>query len=294
MFKPALIALAGILAGVSAPALASTSYTCQAPSLETTKGPHVGTTKFTIICQGKSTLKEGIVSPLVTVSGSFNAKDSAPYLIRAKYTIDPRDITPNIEPSTPNTVLATGEISLAIKSIALLSQSLSGHFEWDPIRNLLSVKEQPYLWHSFSVDYVEIKGSAVVVDAGYTSSAVQHGVGAAKLVFGQERSRFAVKDSAKSPAPFVDAQVYLLQGELELDLSKTMALNKNKVTNAVLALDKDPQDITKAWALASIAQFLGMKDYVLYAEKKVASFNIKNYDEFKRDVLKITPFELPR
>lgn len=294
MFKLALITLAGILAGASAPAMASTGYTCQAPSMEYAPSSNDGTTKFTILCQGNNINGKGVVSPLVTVFGEFNAQNSAPYLIRASYSIDPRDITPNIEPGTPKTVLATGDISLGINSIAQLSQSLSKHFEWDPIRNLLSVKEKPHLWHAFSVDYVEIKGYAVVIDAGYASSAIKNGQGEAKLVFGQEHSRFAAKNTRQAPAPYIDARVYLQQGELEVDVNKTMVINKDKVAKAVLALDKDPQNITKAWALASMARFLGMKDHVLYAEKKVASFNINNYTEFKRDVLNITPFELPR
>ena len=48
----------------------------------------------------------------------------------------------------------------------------------------------------------------------------------------------------------------------------------------------------RAWALASVAQFLGLDDEVRYAEQRVAAHSPQLLEEFRQNVERIKPYTL--
>jgi hypothetical protein len=108
-------------------------------------------------------------------------------------------------------------------------------------------------------------------------------------VFDKTYSRFAGHGNA---TPVAQADLSLRDGKLSVLVGDSRAANEQGLQGALMQLDRKPQDITRAWALASRAQFLGLDDEVRYAEQKVAAHSPQLLQEFQRDVNRIEPYSV--
>jgi len=291
MMKKTLVALLATIGGMSAlPAFAADTLECSPPVVQVRSGSAQEAAQYVIHCRGTSPLS---VAPSVTVSGEVFANGTPPYRVAPTYTVDIRDLAVRkLNQPVREDQLATGTLQASTVSIAALPAQLASQTIWDASTGTLSVEEQPGRWHVFSLQLFDDADTheESLVDAGY-ASVPYRGRATAKLVFGKDYSRFAGRTDT---LPVVNAELGLREGKLELLVGDSRVASESAVQGALLQLDRKPKDITRAWALASRAQFLGLFDEVRYAEQKVAAHNPDLLEEFQRDVQRIKPYVLPK
>ena len=301
MFKKTLIALLAIAGGASSiSAMAAASNASCVPPV--TKIMIVETSEefeshFTVDCQVMEFLT---VTPQVKFTGALIAPGTAPYLVKARYTIDVRDAHARKLDTLPRADQEiSGNITSATDSVAGLGGQFAAQTVWDTA-GVLSVEESKDHWRVFSLQGSETKdrvdgGASLlvevgVVDAGMAHTAFKNGRATVKVDLGEKVSRFAEKSVEDQPS--ITAAMGLRAGKLELLQGATRVANHESVQNALLRLDRAPQDMARAWNLAARAQILGLNAEVRYAERKVAANNPQLFEEFQQNVRRIQPFNI--
>ncbi|MBU9200444.1 hypothetical protein KTD31_03625 [Burkholderia multivorans] len=288
MLKKSLVALAAVLGGAAAmPALAANALKCEAPVIQVSS-VDTGAAQYTVQCQGASDLT---ITPSVTFSGEVFANGTPPYEVKASYLIDIRDAySKKLGQDARADQLASGELHSSTVSVASLPSQFASQTDWDPKSSTLSIEEKPGVWRAYPVVLNADTGPSLS-DAGVASTPVHNGIATAKLVFDKKYSRFAGKGA---DVPVVTAQLGLRDGKFEVLIGESRAAAAQNIQAALFRLDTKPSDVTRAWALASAAQFLGLEDEVRYAEQKVAAFHPQWLEEFQQNVERIKPDVFPR
>jgi hypothetical protein len=289
MLKKSLVALAAVLGGAAAmPALAAPALKCAPPVIQVGEAADKNVAQYTVQCEGA---RELTVTPSVTFAGEVFANGTAPYEVNATYSIDVRDAhAKKVSQDARDDQVAQGVLLASTVSIASLPSQFAAQTEWDAKSGTMSVEEKPGVWRAFVIQYVENAGQSLS-DAGVASAPVKNGRSVSKVVLGKKFSRFAGKGADQ---PILTAQLGLRDGKFEVLVGESRAASQKAVQDALLKLDKKPADVTRAWELASIAQFLGLDNEVRYAEQKVAAHNPQLLEEFQQNVARIEPYVLPR
>ncbi|RQR65319.1 hypothetical protein DIE18_02215 [Burkholderia sp. Bp9125] len=290
MLKKSLVAVLAVLGGIAAlPASAADSLKCNPPVLEASSATSQSA-GYTIQCAGAD---HRSVAPVVVFTGSVPANGTAPYRVDATYAIDVRgDGAREMSKVAREDQLATGTLQSSTPSVAALPTQFSGQTVWDATSGTLSIEERPGHWHVYALQVVDdaVTSEQSLTDAGFASAPVSNGHTTAIVVFGKDYSRFASRGAG---LPVVKADLDLRDGKLEFLVGDSRASSAAAIQSALSQLDRKPADITRAWALASRAQLLGLDDEVHYAEQKVAAHNPQLLEEFQRDVSRIKPYVLP-
>ncbi len=288
MLKKSLVALAAAIGGVAAmPALAAPAIKCEPPVIQVATKAGTHSAQYTIACEGANQLA---ITPAVTFSGEVFANGTPPYEVKATYRIDLRDAhTKRTGQDARDDQVAQGTIQSSTVSVAALPTQFAAQTEWDAKSGTISFEEKPGVWRAFAVIPQADAGSSLV-DAGTASTPVKDGRAVTKVEFGRSYSRFAAKGA---DLPVVAAQLGLRNGKFEVLTGESRAAGQRSVQDALLKLDKKPKDVSRAWALAAVAQFLGLEDEVRYAEMKVAAHSPQLLEEFQQSVLRIKPYALP-
>jgi hypothetical protein len=290
MFKKSLVAVIaaiGSLAAVSASA--AESLTCEPPVINAPSATGEAA-DYSIHCSGPA---HRSISPDVTFQGAVLAQGTAPYRADLSYVIDIRSDTSRELRTTPREdQLSTGELEASTLSVAALPAQLATSTTWDADSGTLSIEDKPGRWHIYSLQVFDNgdESEQTLTDAGYASQPITEGHATVAVVFDKKFSRFAGRIDT---FPVVNAQLGLRDGKLEMLVGDTRVGAEQTIQGAIMQLDRKPKDITRAWALASRAQFLGLDDEVHYAEQKVAAFNPQLLEEFQADVERIQPYVLP-
>ncbi|KWA83827.1 hypothetical protein WL29_20905 [Burkholderia ubonensis] len=289
MLKKSLVALAAVLGGAAAmPAMAANALKCEPPVVQVAANTDNGVAQYTVQCQGASALT---VTPAVSFAGEVFANGTPPYEVKATYSIDVRGAhATKVGQDAREDQVAQGVLHASTVSVAALPSQFAAQTEWDAKSSTISIEEKPGVWRAYVIDHVADAGQSIS-DAGVASVPVKDGRAVSKLVLGKEFSRFAGKGADQ---PVVTAQLGLRDGKFEVLVGESRAAAQKAVQDALLKLDKKPKDVTRAWALASIAQFLGLDDEVRYAEQKVAAHNPQLLEEFQLNVQRIKPYALTR
>ena len=294
MFKKSLLAVSALLAlgalttsAARAADLGDNGLRCKPPVLQT---PADGeTSMYSVDCTGPEHASN---SPSLHFEGEMPADATPPYRLKPSYLLDIRsDSQREVEGETREDQLVTGQIDTSVESLALLPAELSMRTHWDAQSGTLSIEETAGRWHAFGLR-VEDDGQTdeqSLVDAGYSSTPVTQGRSKVTMVFDKTYSRFAGHGNA---TPVAQADLSLRDGKLSVLVGDSRAANEQGLQGALMQLDRKPQDITRAWALASRAQFLGLDDEVRYAEQKVAAHSPQLLQEFQRDVNRIEPYSV--
>lgn len=286
MFKKSLVAVAAILCGSAAVPSFAAALKCEAPVIQVAKQADAGVAQYSITCQAAD---PRILAPTVTFAGEVNAQGTAPYLANASYFIDLRSATDlKLGVDAREDQVALGAIVASTLSVAALPTQFAAKTAWDPVSSVFSIEERPGQWRAYSFVLNQSGGS--LVDAGIASTSVAEGRATAKVAFGKEFSRFA---GAGVDQAVVDAVLGLDRGKLVLLVGDSRVASMKAVQGALLQLDTRPKDISRAWALAARAQFLGLADEVRYAEQKVAAHNPQLLEEFQLGLGRIKPYVLP-
>lgn len=288
MLKKSLVALAAVLGGAAAmPALAANALKCEPPVVQVAAGSDKGAAQYTIQCEGAGALT---VTPSVSFAGEVFAHGTPPYDVKATYSIDVRDAhAKKVGLDARDDQIADGVLYASAVSIAALPSQFAAQTEWDAKSGTISIEEKPGVWRAFVIEHVADAGQTLS-DAGVASVPVKNGRAVSKVVLGKDYSRFAGKGADQ---PVLTAQLGLRDGKFEVLVGESRAASQKAVQDALLKLDKKPSDIARAWALASVAQFLGLEDEVRYAEQKVAAHNPQLLDEFQHGVKRIKAYVLP-
>lgn len=274
--------------------------TCDAPVL-TVQARNGVESKFSVACSLPAIVN---VVPSVKFSGKLPSESGPPYLARATYLVDLRDETTRRVGGQPRVdQQLSGSYVTSLPSVAVLPAQLQLQTVWDPASQTLSVEERPGAWRIIALknqNTPDILGlganeqaadaNLTLSDAGWASTPFSDGQAHYKLVLGENMSRFSGK---KSEAPVVLAVMGLREGKLELRIGETRVANNSALMEALLHLDKKPNDLTRAWAVAARAQFLGQDDMVRYAEQKVAAHNPDALTEFQVGIRRIKSNSLP-
>lgn len=289
MLNKSLVALAAVLCGFSAaPALAANALSCEQPVIQVSSVADNSVAQYAIRCVGAHGLA---VVPTVTFAGEVFAHGSPPYPVKASYNIDIRDPFVKSVTQEPRVdQVANGVLLSSTVSIAALPAQFASQTEWDALSGTLSIEEKPGVWRAFVLSSTPELGPTIS-DAGTSSVPVKGSSAVAKYSFGQDYSRFAGKGA---DLPVVTAQLSVREGKFELLVGESRSAAQKQVQAAFLKLDKKPSDITRAWALAAPAQFLGLEDAVRYAEQRVAAHHPNLLVEFQQNVQRIQPYQLPR
>ena len=289
MLKKSLVALAAVLGGAAAmPALAANALKCEPPVVQVAAGSEKGAAQYTVQCEGAGELT---VTPSVSFSGEVFAQGTPPYNVKATYSIDVRDAhAKKVGQDAREDQVAEGMLYASTVSVAALPSQFAAQTEWDALSGTISIEEKPGVWRAFVVEHVADAGQSLS-DAGVASAPVKNGRSVSKVILGKDFSRFAGKGADQ---PVLTAQLGLRDGKFEILVGESRAASQKAVQDALLKLDKKPTDIARAWALASVAQFLGLEDEVRYAEQKVAAHNPQLLDEFQHNVKRIKAYQLPR
>lgn len=285
MLAKTILAAMTVFVGATASAAA---LECAAPVLQVTS---VGASaaQFTMHCEGKEHLT---VAPEISLAGEMPAQHTPPYLLKADYRIDVRNLMTKAMNDTGRAdEVVSGQVAVSVTSLSALPASVGQKLNWQPKDGVLSVEEKPGRWHVYALQVESDTGEAGLVDSGYASTAYQAGKADLKIPLGREFSRFASKGAL---LPVVDAKLAMYNGTLAIQVGDTRVANQKALQDALLQLDKKPQDISRAWAFAARAKFLGLTNEVLYAEQKVAAHNPQMLEEFQHDVAAIVPNALPR
>lgn len=288
MLKKSLVALAAIIGGAAAmPAMAANALKCQPPVVQVAGDSVKGAAQYTVQCEGAGALT---VMPSVSFSGEVFAQGTPPYEVKATYSIDLRDAhAKKVGQDARDDQVADGVILASTVSVAALPSQFAAQTEWDAKSGTMSIEEKPGVWRAFVIETVADAGQSLS-DAGVASAPVKNGRSVSKVSLGKEFSRFAGKGA---DIPVLTAQLGLRDGKFEVLMGESRAASQKAVQDALLKLDKKPSDVTRAWALAAIAQFLGLEDEVRYAEQKVAAHNPQLLEEFQIGVQRIKPYVLP-
>ena len=289
MLKKSLVALAAVLGGAAAmPALAANALKCAPPVVQVAADSEKGAAQYVVQCEGAGALT---ITPSVSFSGEVFAHGTAPYEVKASYSIDVRDAyAKKIGQEARDDQVAEGVLHASTVSIAALPSQFAAQTEWDAKSGTISIEEKPGVWRAFVIEHVADAGQSLS-DAGVASVPVKNGRAVSKVVLGKDFSRFAGKGADQ---PVLTAQLGLRDGKFEVLVGESRAASQKALQDALLKLDKKPSDVTRAWALASIAQFLGLDNEVRYAEQKVAAHNPQLLEEFQHGVTRIKPYVLPR
>jgi hypothetical protein len=296
MFKKSLLAVSTLLAlgALTASAAHAADFGdaglhCQPPVLQTPSDSE--TTMYSVDCTGP---EHASISPSLHFEGEMPAVATPPYHLKPSYLIDIRsDADRETDGETREDQLVTGQIDTSVVSLAMLPTELAMRTHWDAQSGTLSVEETAGRWHAFGLR-IEDDGETSeqsLTDAGYSSAPVVDGRSKVTMVFDKAYSRFAGHGNA---TPVTQADLSLRDGKLEVLVGDSRADNEQGLQGALLELDRKPQDITRAWALASRARFLGLDDEVRYAEQKVAAHSPQLLQEFQRDVNRIEPYSVER
>lgn len=284
MLKKSLVATAVFL-GLAGHALAS-DVRCEPPVLNVSGDS--GVAQYTVACRGDA--RDALV-PAVSFSGEMPAHGTAPYAVKANYTIDVRPVYAQaLDIPARADQKATGSLASSTVSLAALPTQFSQQVAWDAETGVFSVEEKAGLWRVFSVRFDEADGAAYLVDAGYAGEPMTNGRATARVVLGAAYSRFAGKGSGAEP--LIKAELGLRDGLLEVLVGETRVANQDELQAALMSLDKQPKDISRAWAFAARAKFLGLDNEVRYAEQKVAAHNPQLLEEFQRGLDNIEPYAL--
>lgn len=289
MLKKSLVTLVAVLGGAAAmPALAANALKCEPPVIQVAADSDKGTAQYAVQCEGAGALT---ITPSVSFAGEVFAHGSAPYEVKATYRIDVRDAhAKKIGQEAREDQVAVGVLHASTVSIAALPSQFAAQTEWDATSGAMSIEEKPGVWRAFVVEHVADAGQSLS-DAGVASVPVKNGRAVSKVALGKDYSRFAGKGA---DLPVLAAQLGLRDGKFEVLVGESRAASQKAVHDALLKLDKKPSDVTRAWALAAIAQFLGLENEVRYAEQKVAAHNPQLLEEFQHGVQRIKPYVLPR
>lgn len=289
MLKKSLVALAAVLGGAAAmPALAAPALKCEPPVIQVASHNDNGVAQYTIQCEGAGALT---ITPAVSFSGEVFANGTPPYEVKASYVVDVR--TPHekkVGQDARDDQVARGVMHASTVSVAALPTQFASQTEWDAKSGTISIEEKPGVWRAFAVIPVADAGASLS-DAGVASTPVKNGRAVSKVELGKKFSRFAGKGA---DLPVVGAELGLRDGKFEVLVGETRAAAQKQVQDALLKLDKKPKDVTRAWGLAAVAQFLGLEDEVRYAEQKVAAHNPQLLDEFQQNVERIKPYVLTK
>lgn len=287
MLKKSLVALAAVLGGAAAmPAMAANALKCEPPVIQVPVDADSGTSQYTVQCIGASGLT---VTPSVSFAGEMFANGTPPYEVKASYIIDVRGkLAKEVGKEAREDQVATGTLHAATVSVSSLPSQFAAQTEWDAKSGTMSIEEKPGVWRAYVISQVADAGQSLS-DAGVASEPVKDGRSVSKVVLGKKYSRFAGKGADE---PVVTAQLGLRDGKFEVLVGESRAASQKAIEGALLKLDKKPGDVTRAWALASIAQFLGMDDEVRYAEQRVAAHSPQLLEEFQQNVERIKPYEL--
>lgn len=289
MLKKSLVALAAVLGGAAAmPAMAAHALKCEPPVVQVAADSDKGAAQYTVNCEGAGMLT---ITPSVSFSGEVFAQGTPPYNVKATYAIDVRDAhAKKVGQDARDDQVAEGVLYASTVSIAALPSQFAAQTEWDAKSGTMSIEEKPGVWRAFVVEHVADAGQSLS-DAGVASVPVKNGRAVSKVILGKEFSRFAGKGADQ---PVLAAQLGLRDGKFEVLVGESRAASQKAVQDALLKLDKKPSDVTRAWALASISQFLGLDNEVRYAEQKVAAHNPQLLEEFQQGVKRIKAYVLPR
>lgn len=287
MLNKSLVAFAAIsLGGVALPSLAA-ALKCDPPVIQVARETERTDAQFSVSCQGAGPTT---LAPTVTFAGDVNAHGTAPYLIKASYLIDlrtPADMKLGVDAREDQ--LALGVLYVSTPSVAALPSQFAAQTSWDPIGSVLSVHEQAGSWRAYSF-VLGLPGGSLI-EAGVASTPVKDGRATTMVIFDKSYSRFA---GAGADQAVVSAVLGLEDGKLVFQVGESRAAAVAAVQGALLQLDKRPKDITRAWALAARAKFLGLEDEVRYAEQKVAAHNPQLLEEFQVGLARIAPYVLPQ
>lgn len=286
MFKKSLVAVAAILCGSAALPSFAAALKCEAPVIQVAAEASHGISQYSINCQVSDPT---VIGPSVSFSGEIDAHGTAPYLVKASYLIDMRsahDIKVGVDARDDQ--LAAGTLVTSTLSVAALPTQFAAQSEWDANSAVLSVEELPGKWHAYT--FILNKNGGSLIDSGVASSPVKNGLATAKIVLGKSYSRLA---GAGADQAVVHAALGLDEGKLVFLIGESRTANDKAIQSALLQLDKRPKDISRAWALAARAKFLGLEDEVRYAEQKVAAHNPQLFEEFQLGVSRIKPYVLP-
>lgn len=267
------------------------TYRCEKPVLQVIGNKASARTAFTVDCHARDAM---VIAPTVTLSGNVLAVRSAPYLIDAQYTVDARSLVDQaLGLYNESAQSVSGEIYASVSSLARLPQTFEKHLVWDAQNNLLSIQERTGRWQVFAMNAIALPGEPVLRSAGYASLPVYDGKSMSRLVFGPSVSRFAPPaDSYYTPQ--IDVVIGAsAQGGIELLIEPTRRLNAEAINLAIERLDAKSDDMSRAWALGSMAQFMGLYELVRYAETKVAASHPNLLVEFQRDINSIIALVLP-
>jgi len=268
---------------------APSSMRCIETVLNVPSGKAPGTTQYTVRCVSAD---DGALAPTLVFSGDLRLKGGAPYPVHATYQVDARPAyakaldLPNL-----NTTFA-GALASDVNSVKGLSALFEGKAHWDPTSATLSVEERAGLWRAVSVRFDAASGDPYVLEAGMATAPVVDGQSKADLIFSRAYSRFAAKTHDRMPR--VTARLSVRDGKLGLDIEATRVLNADALTDRVTHLDANPAEISRAWAVAAMAQFMGLEEEVRYATQQVAAHNPHLLDEFHANVQAIAPYVLPK
>ena len=289
-----LLSLAALTAVLTIPVAqaassATLSMRCAKPILNAAAADKHSNTQYTVSCISAD---EGALAPVVRYSGELRAEGGAPYPVRASYHVDARQAYAQALNIPKDGAIFTGSLRAEVSSITKLSALLEEKTHWDPESATLSVEESAGLWRVVSVRFDDISGDPYVLDAGMASKPVQQGQSRADLIFSRTYSRFAAKEHARMPQ--VQALVMVKDGVLALEVEATRALNAAALTHRMAYMDANPSDVSRAWAVGAMAQFMGLDQEVGYVLRQVAAHNPHLLDEFNADLQKITPYSLPK
>lgn len=289
MSKKLLILLLGAIGASSFSASAAPlTMQCAPPILSVPVDPANGTTRYTVACHSAN---PNAIGPAVTFSGELSAKGTPPYAVKAGYTINTQS-EPARKLAQPGRVdqVATGQLNSSTASAATLAAQFAAQTVWDSASGALSIETSAGVWEVYSIDYSDATDEPGVVDAGTASTPYRNGRATMDVVLGAQHSRFSGKSS--STLPVINAELRLRAGRLELHMGETQVANQAAVQGALMQLDRQPKDITRAWALAARAQYLGLDAETRYAYQKVAAHHPDILDEFQAAVQRIKPYSI--
>lgn len=266
------------------PAGADNHLRCDPPVVQSSGNGEGSTSQYLISCEGA---QANVLAPRVTFSGEILAKGTPPYLIKAAYSVDARDLVERNQGTMQQGQVATGDLMTSTASVAHLPSQFSARTVWDPLSGTLSIEDRPDVWHAFSLSLTP--GERSLRDAGEASAPVTDGRTISRLDLGSQ-SRFSGKGA---DAATLDVRLGLRDGRLEVQVGESREASLGVIQEALARLDHQPKDMTRAWALAARAQFLGLASEVRYAEQKVAAHNPNLLDEFQQGVQRIKPYSLP-
>lgn len=239
--------------------------------------------RFDVFCAGVL----DSLAPSVRFTGTLTMRGRPPYPINSSYVIDARSLASSkLDKEVRADQVLQGELSTSAVSAAALSSQFSAITAWDAAGNLMSIQEAAGSWRVFHVSAPDAEGEVAVTESGVASEAALNGKAIARQTL---ESRFAGKGIS---APVIVADLIVRDGKLVVDVGQTRVRNAAQIQGALLSLDRSPKDISRAWALASRAQYLSLTDEVLYAAQRVAAYNPDMLEEFQREVAKIRPYSL--